>query len=361
MLIKLPIGSLDEFSKKRFEFDQFTQKLKQLLHDLLAAKKLEYHLIEARTKSVSSFDEKISRSSKAYFDLSEVSDICGLRIITYYQDHSDFISKLIQEEFCVDEEKSLIHSSVGAEFGYRSSHFVVRLNILRTELPEWADQAKFCAEIQVRTVLQHAWAAISHKLQYKREEDVPLALKRKLFRLSALFELADDEFVSLRDASGVVKEQISIQISAGQRRIPLDVVSLGELLNSSPSVAELCAAAEEVGFSFEPLNDANTGVYERDEFSDTLQLAMIAKLETVDQFDVMLVESLSWAKKYLDTLCSENRHARVGAWHATPGFICQLILIRYGIDSIRIGNLLKCGYERSIATSVFGVARDFVI
>ncbi|MBC7752368.1 MAG: hypothetical protein H7Z73_11760 [Candidatus Saccharibacteria bacterium] len=49
--------------------------------------KLDFHLLESRTKDVTSFREKVARSSKAYGDpLSEINDLCGLRVIAYYQD-----------------------------------------------------------------------------------------------------------------------------------------------------------------------------------------------------------------------------------------------------------------------------------
>jgi hypothetical protein len=51
--------------------------------------------------------------------------------------------------------------------------------------------------VQVRTVLQHAWASISHALQYKQEDDIPRALRRRLARISALLEVADEEFAEL--------------------------------------------------------------------------------------------------------------------------------------------------------------------
>jgi putative GTP pyrophosphokinase len=56
------------------------------------------------------------------------------------------------------------------------------------------------AEIQVRTALQHAWSAVHHKLEYKSSTEAPPELRRRLFRLSALFELADEQFSELRDA-----------------------------------------------------------------------------------------------------------------------------------------------------------------
>lgn len=50
------------------------------------------------------------------------------------------------------------------------------------------------AEVQVRTVTQHVWAAASHVLQYKQEASVPLPVRRSIYRVSALLETVDLEF-----------------------------------------------------------------------------------------------------------------------------------------------------------------------
>lgn len=63
--------------------------------------------------------------------------------------------------------------------------------------PSNRDLSGLKAEIQIRTILMHAWADVSHKISYKREEDVPTHLRRKLNRLIALFEIADDQFDSI--------------------------------------------------------------------------------------------------------------------------------------------------------------------
>jgi putative GTP pyrophosphokinase len=44
----------------------------------------------------------------------------------------------------------------------------------------------------------HAWASLSHQLSYKVENEIPLQFRRQVFQLSALFELADQEFDRLR-------------------------------------------------------------------------------------------------------------------------------------------------------------------
>jgi putative GTP pyrophosphokinase len=347
----------DEFERIRPEYLRFTQKLEVLVRDLLRARGIDFHLLESRTKDAASLREKLSRSAKKYTDpLNEVTDLSGLRVITYYEDDASAVTRLIESEFAVDQENSVVHSATAAEFGYKSAHYIVKLIPARTALLEWKGLADLKAEIQVRTVLQHAWAAISHKLQYKREEDVPVPLKRKLFRLSALFELADDEFVSLRDASGEITKEIRALVSSGDRRLLLDYTSLSKLIDTSPVVAELCASAAEVGFDFSPVDEEDD---DQDTISDLIQLATIAGISTLEQFESTLESTLPWAKKYLDAQYNADTITAQSGWNVTPPFVCELVLVSAALKSFRLGHLLRLGFNRGIGTRVFEVARAF--
>lgn len=346
------------YERVRPDYLRFTTKIESLLSDILQAKDIGYHLIEARTKDAASFREKIVRSSKSYTSpLDELTDLTGLRIITYYQDDAALIGELIKSEFVVDGSNSVEHSPVDAEFGYRSAHYVVRLSDSRAQLVEWAGLAGLRAEIQVRTVLQHAWAAISHKLQYKRENDVPTPLRRKLFRLSALFELADDEFVSLRDASGMLSKQIDSQLAKGDRNIRIDHVSLSQFIEQSPVVSELCALAAEVGFNFDDPNDLDDS--DRDTTSDLVLLAGYARLNTLSQFENALEGASSWARAYFNEQYVQSGSSSKHKWYVSPAFICELVLIRSHVSHLRPGYLLQLGWDRGIASRVFNVAKDF--
>jgi putative GTP pyrophosphokinase len=355
------LSVVDDFEQLRPDYTRFTSKLDTLLRDLLSAKKIEIHLLESRTKNRRSLREKLLRSAKTYKDpLKEVTDLTGLRIITYYQDEADAVAKLIDSEFIVDKENSVVHASTAAEFGYKSTHYVVSLNPGRASLLEWNGLADFKAEVQVRTVLQHAWAAVSHKLQYKREEDVPAALKRKLFRLSALFELADDEFISLRDASGTIKRQITELVAQGNRQLPLDYVSLSQLLETSAVVAKLASVAAEIGFNFDFVDSPYGEGEVRDTVSDLIQLATIAGIKTIEEFEGQLKGSLLWARDYLDNQFNRDEiEEGIVTWHVTPPFICELILICTAVDKIKIRDLLRLGYAKDVGVSLLEVARKF--
>src|SRR5258706_12139567 len=167
-------GFAHEYELKRPLYVEFTEKVKGLLQDILQLAKIRYQVVEHRTKEIPSFREKITRANKQYSSpLQEITDLAGLRIIVYYSEDVAIVCKLIEREFTIDKNSSVDKGSLlqPNEFGYRSVHYVVSLSNTRYSLPEWRSYKGLTAEIQVRTVLQHAWAAISHALQYKNEQD----------------------------------------------------------------------------------------------------------------------------------------------------------------------------------------------
>jgi len=158
---------------------------------------IEVAQITSRAKTLESFCEKISR--KAYnkpFD--EITDFAGVRIVYLYSVNKVQIEKIIEKEFEVIEkvDKVLVEENV---FGYGALHYLVKIKNTHAGA-RYDDLKNKVCEIQVRTILQDAWAVVAHHLSYKQESDVPKELKRKLNALSGLFETADDQFENIRDS-----------------------------------------------------------------------------------------------------------------------------------------------------------------
>ena len=196
-------------------YEAFSRSLKSLIINLLDTSDINYDHIEARAKSIDSFYNKITRDDKNYTNaLEEVTDLSGLRIVAYHQDDANRICELIRREFDIDDDNSVDKSKSlqPDQFGYRSVHYIVTFNSTRKKLKEYSKFKKFKAEIQVRTVLQHAWAAIDHKLKYKTTEQIPSETKRELFRISALLETADIEFSRTIESINKLKDKYSDQI-----------------------------------------------------------------------------------------------------------------------------------------------------
>ena len=247
---------LKAFTTLRPTYVRFVEKLELLLEELLQLSNVRYHAIEGRAKTVESFYEKLNRPGKQYVDpLNDIPDLAGVRVVLYTTDDADIVSQLIDTEFDVDASQSGDKRKILApdQFGYLSVHKIIALGPDRASLREWEGFAQLRAEVQIRTVLQHAWAAISHRLQYKRENEIPAKFRRKLTRLAGLLELADEQFVDLKKEEKKVRESVSARVSAGESTVALDRLSVLEYLRTSRDVASIAQTASAVGLGTDEL------------------------------------------------------------------------------------------------------------
>ena len=220
-----------QYQEKRPVYEAFALRLQDLLRELTQGANIPCDKIVHRVKTLESFLEKIER--KLYTSpFEEIKDLAGVRVVTYYLDDVERVRQLIYQEFTVDEQHSvdkIMH--LGAEeFGYRSVHLIISVSEPRASLHEWSSFAGLTAEIQIRTVLQHAWADLSHKIDYKITSQAPLELRRRLFRLSALLELADEEFTALRDEAEHIVSGYKQRMSHDELEIPVNLDSLREFI-----------------------------------------------------------------------------------------------------------------------------------
>ena len=244
-----------EYERLRPTYERFRKQLAELLPALLSNANISVQSVETRTKDMASFKQKIERPGKSYEKpLEEVTDLCGVRILAYYVEDVASITDLIRDEFQVDAALSVdkADSLKAHEVGYQSVHMIVSLSEQRGHLSEWRGFAGLKAEIQVRTILQHAWAAISHALQYKHEEEVPRKLRRRLYLLSGLLELADHEFADLHNAHKTLVEELEKSSVGELGGEEVSRASLLAFLARSPLVQDLLRIDEAAGFDVHP-------------------------------------------------------------------------------------------------------------
>lgn len=290
--------AVEKYRQTRPLCENFTTKLRELFEQLLEANDVEVENVESRTKSVDRFSEKIKRGDKSYDDpLSQVTDLCGLRIVTYYLEDVDRVGDIIQKEFDVDDQNSLDKSEAidPDRFGYLSVHYVVSLDKGRAHLTEWRPFSGLKAEIQVRTVLQHAWAAIDHKLRYKAAREVPTNLKRQLFRLSALLELADEEFAQLKGRSEATTEEYVNEVERGQYDIEVNLDSLDSYLQSSGQLERWAKEAVKAGFRTIQEQDYDATYVLR----TLLKIVQISGMKRIAELDSLLTDASGWGPEVL--------------------------------------------------------------
>lgn len=169
-----------------------------IIRNLLNNNGIEILSVSGRTKDKDSLLEKITR--KGYKKPSEqMTDISGVRIIVYLESDIKRVCNIIEQAFNIDKKNSLNQDdrlSIN-QIGYRSVHYVCDLGDVRTQLPEFLDLGGLKFEVQVRTVLQHAWTELAHDRNYKFAGKLPPEIERNLYLYAGMLEIADKGFSQL--------------------------------------------------------------------------------------------------------------------------------------------------------------------
>ncbi len=205
--------AIDAYNTEQGHFSDCATAVRSVVETALAAEKIVVHSIDARVKPVDSFGRKAAARSESdptqpkYAEpLKEIMDLAGVRVITYLLDAVKQANRVIEREFDVIEKTQRTGLLEPEErLGYQSFHFLVKFSEARCALPEYGRFRNTIAEIQVRTILQHAWAEIEHDIQYKAVETIPTSIRRRFTSLAGLVEIADREFQAISDEDRQVR------------------------------------------------------------------------------------------------------------------------------------------------------------
>lgn len=113
---------LSEFDSKENMLGALCAKTKSLLEASLEDAGIPYQSVQVRVKSKKKLAEKYMDSKKDYRRLEDVTDLAGLRVITYYEDDVDRVAKVIEREFMIDRGNSVDKRDTEPDrFGYNLS------------------------------------------------------------------------------------------------------------------------------------------------------------------------------------------------------------------------------------------------
>jgi ppGpp synthetase/RelA/SpoT-type nucleotidyltranferase len=170
--------NLNDYEKKCFlTYEAFAETVRYILKNALqAASNLPRHQsVQCRAKGIESLRRHLAEIGKMDTQTLERDrrDLAGTRLIFYTNnDVNRFMaSPLIHENFEIEENSTKIHHPTQDNQGaqYRAVHYTVRLREDRLRLPEYARFAGLRCEIQIQTILEHAWSETSHDILYKNK------------------------------------------------------------------------------------------------------------------------------------------------------------------------------------------------
>ncbi len=195
----------------------------RLIQECLKKRNIKVHSVQFRAKDASSFGRKSAIPSEAdpekpkYSDpLKQITDLAGVRVITHFPSTLVDIDRLLSDEFDILERSDKgIELIEDEKFGYQSIHYLVRIKADRARLAEYERFAGATTEIQVRTILQHAWAEIEHDIQYKSANTIPSEIRRRFMSLAGMLEVADREFQAIQDADKELEDHAKAMVQRG--------------------------------------------------------------------------------------------------------------------------------------------------
>ncbi|MGL5050099.1 MAG: GTP pyrophosphokinase [Fusobacteriaceae bacterium] len=229
---------LNYYKENREDYRKMGKRLEKFLTIQFEKEKILYHSIDSRAKSRESFSKKVQR--KEYYSLEYATDLCGIRVITFLESETKIVEKFLRKIFFIDEKRSEDKSDTLGEdkVGYKSIHLVASLPKSLLVLPEFERFSNLKFEIQVRTILQHAWAEVEHDKNYKFSGQLPPDIKRRFKLLAGFLEIADREFENISKEITEYEKKVAQEIADNKlQEISINSTSLRKYLNEKLKLA----------------------------------------------------------------------------------------------------------------------------
>jgi ppGpp synthetase/RelA/SpoT-type nucleotidyltranferase len=229
---------LSDYEDKAVLYEALSKKICVVLEGAVQEENLYVHSIHYRVKERASLSRKLNGLEASYNELGDLTDIAGVRVITYFSSDVERVADIIQRQFSIDTKNCIDKATLldPDRFGYLSLHYVVSLKKACTKPSEYRRFRKLKAEIQIRSILQHAWAEIEHDMGYKSKHAIPIHMRRRFSRLSGLLELADHEFDVLRENLREYSDEIAATQDTDK---PIDKISLSNFIKRNAFVRML--------------------------------------------------------------------------------------------------------------------------
>ena len=222
------IELLDAWRLELPQLKQLEEQVSDLLQKALREQNIQLNAFEHRVKTEESLTGKLEKKGYKYQTIYDITDLVGIRVVTYYTDDVDKVAAITKQIFDIDWKNSVDKRKHQLDsFGYLSLHYICYMK----EGP----LRKIPFEVQMRTALQHVWSAIEHDIGYKGAVKLPPEFVRQFSRLAGMLEMADDEFSRLRTTMTDYRRQVQTLVKSGHfSEVSLSTDSFRQYLELKP-------------------------------------------------------------------------------------------------------------------------------
>jgi putative GTP pyrophosphokinase len=207
-------------------YDAVMQEMEQRVKGAVEASGV-HPVLKSRVKTFHSYFGKLIRYlEKASLDGNPegypINDIIAMRVICPFLEDLTAVEKILTVCFFVEEIEHKGAERSYSEFGYNSIHVLIRIpEDIMEKYP--AIDIRIC-EVQIRTILQEAWAEVEHELVYKARfdpKDDPM--RRKLAAMNANLSLSDLIFQDIRDYQRKFMDEMSVRRDSFYEKVESEI------------------------------------------------------------------------------------------------------------------------------------------
>ena len=325
---------IDELSINYVEklslYEEYSSRIRNLVEDLVERDDIEICGIDGWAKAPVELIKSLNAHHNANKSdgLDSISDLVTVRVLLRFPEDVQKVEQIICSEFEVDFDRSTTSSSLEDpfRFGYPAVLYTLALLESRSSLREWQKYKDMSFRLELRTVLQEAWATISPRVSLSVDSISEKKLKRKLVRLAALLEEADEGFLSLweevKDVSVLVppvsEPEVTRNISVAAERTFTEDELYAFFNESENTLNKWSSTAIKAGFPiFVPSPN-----YLKDSFQYLHKIFRAAGIDTISEVQKFLAElenedrGVLQLKTIHDTFEKESSIWRVDAFSA---------------------------------------------
>ncbi|MBR1532667.1 MAG: hypothetical protein IJ643_11480 [Eubacterium sp.] len=316
---------IEEYLSEKDSFVKLGDIVSSMLKKELDAADIDIMAVEHRVKEEQSLEGKLELKGEKYKTLSDITDILGARVICFFSDDVNKVATIVENLFDIDWSNSVNKRNqlTPEAFGYLSLHYICTLPV-ESDYPEELKNKKF--EIQIRSTLQHTWAEISHDLGYKSEFGVPKKVTRELSRVAGLLEIADDQFISIRNDIQKYGEEVEQLLEQGKLgEVLIDLVTLTQYLETNENIKSFTDELVK-------MSGANRRKFSPESYIE--QLTFLGK-KTIGDIEIMLYDNREKALK-LARHTFETTELKYISSNISLYFLCRAELLDngYSLDDI---------------------------
>ncbi|MBF0422621.1 MAG: RelA/SpoT domain-containing protein [Magnetococcales bacterium] len=207
---------VSEYLKEKDTYDEFLVGMTVIIREIARVNKFDTYQVHGRVKDLGNLVRKIATMTEGTMtSVREIGDLMGVRVVVFYSQEIPLLIDKITENFSVLEnhDPKFLMEADPVYPGYPMHRMIVQIAENRRKLIEYERFVGYKFEVQICSIMQHAWEKTEKSLGYFNKA-FPKEKVREYTQLAYLMELYDGELNLVRDFLTPVTHQVKLDTSA---------------------------------------------------------------------------------------------------------------------------------------------------